>query len=180
MLDNLGFEDSPLSTARDSLSLRNSFPLKVKDKKDELQTENITPEAHSDFSDEKDISSRTGDNAPSPLSALDTGSDMSPLIKDQNVKKLRNRRRSNKEKNSLLKQALFKRYVDSNETSEQINIHIDGKQQESKRKPLGSRNDTVLENLNISNPNNKENISVKGSTKRMQSDLADKENALVY
>lgn len=179
MLDNLGFEDSPLSTASDPLPLRSSISLK--NKNEELQAENLTPEVHRDFLDEKDISSDIliDDNAPSPLSAHSTGgSDISPLIKDQNVKKLRNQRNSNKKKNSLLKQALFKPYVDSNETSDQIKIHTDGKQ-ESKRKPLGSKNDTVLENLNI--PGNKENISVKGQTKRgTHSDSTNKENALVY
>ena len=178
MMDNLGFEDSPLSCAIDSLPLRTSYL--SKDKNHELMNENLTPEINSDYLDKiKSISSCQDNNATSPKSS----SDVSPLIKDRNVKKLRSRRTSNKKKNSLLKQALFKPYVDSNENSEQENTKKSYTQEESrKRKPLGIRNTVVLTNLN-SLEEKRESLSsdqfIQKSMQFPRKDLADKENVHV-
>ena len=168
MLDNLGFEDSPLSSVSDPLPLRSFLLLKDKNLR-KLKAENLTPEVHSDYLDEKDITNCVDDHVSSSLSITKSSSDISPLIKDQNVKKLRSRRSSNK--NSLLKQALFKPYIDSNETSEQDT----NTKEEFKRKSLGSINNMVLKNPNIFN--SKENISAKATTTNKIFSESNKENA---
>ena len=152
-MDNLGFEDSPLSSVTDKLS-EIRITQRQNDTIEDISTENLTPEMDTQCSDD-DILKGT-DEIDSPISSK-SNRDLSPLIKDKNVKKLRNRKSnaSNKNKNTLLKQALFKPYVDkeSNEIKSSTKCDTDNKQ----RRPLSSKNT----NLVLNNPNVDDNVDTK-------------------
>eukprot|EP00111_Clytia_hemisphaerica_P008859 TCONS_00025869-protein len=145
-MDNLGFEDSPLSSVTEKLSaIRISE--KQNDTSEDISNENLTPEMDAQYL-EDDIPKGI-DEIESPISSK-TNSELSPLIKDKNVKKLRNRKSnaSNKNKNALLKQALFKPYVDNESSEMKSSIKYDTVNKQ--RRPLSNKSiNLVLNNPNV-------------------------------
>lgn len=135
-MENHGFQDSPLSTGIERLTKQSDSAFDTdEDLAFEIKHLEVTDDEPKKESNEGNVS---------PLSSKDK---VSLFQKDKEKRIVR--RSSNKNKNSLLKQALFKPYVDEDlKQSKSENESTSGKT-DSGRRPLQSKTNVVFANDNV-------------------------------
>jgi len=161
-MDNYGFQDSPLSSVVDRLQSCQHM--------DDLvpQVNNMSLEKEAEKTTIKQLEENILCSSPLSSNANDT----SPLIKENTKERIYRRQNSNKNKNALLKQALFKPYVDEIDDVKPVNNESKKSNQinhQERRKPLSCKRNLIISNQNIT--------AIKKDDGKMDTD---KKNVLGY
>ena len=170
-MDNYGFQDSPLSSVADKLEIYQHVDNLIP------QVNNMSLEQKAD--EPTTIKQLEEDICSSPLSS--NANDVIPLIKENNTERSYRRRNSNKNKNVLLKQALFKPYVDETEDVKPMNGESKKSNYQEKRKPLSCKRNLIISNQIIAKKDGeKVNADKKTFAGYDNKLIEDKENISVH